>query len=274
MSKEVSNFKFEKQEYKIEKNQSRSHFHNYFELYYMINGECRYFVENKILNVKPNSIVLIPRGVPHKTDYDCKSVYRILLFFSSDYICSPILTELYRVFPHNVFEPNTEQIEQINSILEKIEKEHKKGDVFSFELIKGYLTELFTLVLRSKLSTEGNLHKEGNIIIDDAMKYIAENYSEEITLTEISKRCAMSVSRFSRLFKKVTGFGFKEYLNSIRIKQANQYLINTDMSVCEIAYACGFNDSNYFSTSFKKANGMPPLKFRKENKEEFTGDKL
>ena len=72
MSKEVSGFKFEKKECKIEKNQSKSHFHNFFEMYYMIDGECRYFVENKVLDIKPNSIILIPRGVPHKTDYDCK----------------------------------------------------------------------------------------------------------------------------------------------------------------------------------------------------------
>ena len=274
MSKEISVFKFEKEKCNVEKWHSRSHFHNFFELYYMIDGECRYFIENKILNVKSNNIVLIPRGIPHKTDYDCKSVYRMQLFFSSDYVNSSLLPGLYRVFPYNVFKASESQIEKINLIAEKIEEEKEKSDAFTFELIKGYLTELFTIVLRSSLSAEGNIHKDGNIIIDDAMKYITENYSEEITLTEISKNCAMSKSRFSRLFKNVTGFGFKEYLNSVRIKQANQYLINTDMSVCEIAYACGFNDSNYFSTSFKRANGMSPLKFRKESKEEFFHERI
>ncbi|MBE6695449.1 MAG: helix-turn-helix domain-containing protein [Ruminococcaceae bacterium] len=274
MSREVSVFKFEKEKYNVEKWRSRSHFHNFFELYYMIDGECQYFIDNKILNVRSNSMVLIPRGIPHKTDYDCKNVYRMQLFFSSDYINSALLPELYRVFPYNVFEASGEQIEKINQISERIENESKTRDAFSFELTKGYLTELFTIVLRSKLNTEANVHKDGNIIIDDAMKYITENYSEEITLTEISKRCAMSVSRFSRLFKNVTGFGFKEYLNSVRIKQANQYLINTDMSVCEIAYACGFNDSNYFSTSFKRASGMSPLKFRNENKDAFSGERF
>ncbi len=274
MSKEVSTFKLEKKEYKNEKGQIKSHFHNFFELYYMIDGECRYFVGDKVLNVKQNTMVLIPRGIPHKTDYDCKSGYRMLLYFSSDYVNASLLPELYRVFPHNVFEGNEEQVEKINAIFEKIEEENKTKDGYSLELIKGYLTELFAVILRAQSNAELDIHKANNVIIEDAMKYIAENYSEEITLAEISKRCAMSRSRFSRLFKNVTGFGFKEYLNSVRIKHANQYLLDTDMSVCEIAYACGFNDSNYFSTSFRRANGMPPLKFRKENKEGLLSEEI
>jgi AraC-like DNA-binding protein len=79
----------------------------------------------------------------------------------------------------------------------------------------------------------------------------------------------MSESRFSRVFKEVVGIGYKEYLNSVRLNQANRLLLNTSQSVSDIAYACGFNDSNYFSTFFKKTNGMSPLEFRKLN----SGDK-
>ena len=73
----------------------------------------------------------------------------------------------------------------------------------------------------------------------------------------------MSPAYFSRKFKSVTGFGFKEYLTNIRIREAAQLLINTGKSVTDIALECGFGDGNYFGDAFKKIKGISPRDFRK-----------
>jgi AraC-like DNA-binding protein len=243
------------------------HTHDTFELYYMISGECRYFIGNRVLQVCSNNLILIPKGVHHKTRYSDCACDRMLMMFSGNYISPVLLPAIYRLFPNNIYAPNEKNKTKILELFDKMIRENEKKDLLSDELIKCYITELFSLILRSEM--EENHYEKGNIIIDDAIEYIRKNFSEEITLSALAKRSAMSESRFSRVFKEVVGIGYKEYLNSVRLNQANRLLLNTSQSVSDIAYACGFNDSNYFSTFFKKTNGMSPLEFRKLN----SGDK-
>jgi AraC-like DNA-binding protein len=73
----------------------------------------------------------------------------------------------------------------------------------------------------------------------------------------------MSSTYFSKKFKKVTGFGFKEYVNNIRLKEASNLLLETKYSITNIALKCGFTDSNYFGDFFKKMKGVSPNKYRK-----------
>ncbi len=242
---------------------SKIHVHRTYELYYTISGECRYFIDDRVLSLSENCLVLIPRGIPHRTVYTSQESERVLLFFSADYINPAILPKLYKIFPSRLFSAKKGQAEKIMKIFEKISEEQKKNDEFSQELIKGHLTELFSVILRSGADREGGAYEKANIVIYDAMQYISAHFAEEITLKDVATRCAMSECSFSRTFKNVSGFGFKEYLASVRLQKAEQLLINTSLSVSEIAYACGFNDSNYFSSFFSKAKGVSPLKFRK-----------
>ncbi|OYP47874.1 hypothetical protein CG709_03195 [Lachnotalea glycerini] len=73
----------------------------------------------------------------------------------------------------------------------------------------------------------------------------------------------MSATYFSRKFKNVTGFGFKEYLCKIRLTEASKLLLETNQSITEVAFSCGFSDSNYFGDVFRKLKGVSPLQYRK-----------
>ena len=68
------------------------------------------------------------------------------------------------------------------------------------------------------------------------------------------------------LAKMYKGFGFKEYLVNVRIKNACRLLLETNHSITDIAFECGFNDSNYFGDAFRRIKGIAPNKYRR-NKE-------
>lgn len=98
--------------------------------------------------------------------------------------------------------------------------------------------------------------------MDDAILYINEHYSEDLTVASMADRLFMSYSYFSRNFKRVTGRCFKDYLNVTRINNAEMKLRSTAKSVTQIAMECGYNNIAYFSAMYKKLKGISPTSAR------------
>ena len=240
------------------------HYHNMYEIYFLTKGSCRYFIENKLFDVKAGDLVLIPKGIIHKTLYLGESTDRHLINFSKSYIPPSLAIDIKGLFKNNIYRPNDELIPEITYLFEKIAKESENYDTYSNLLISGYMTEFFTIILRNP--SYKNPVSLSNIPIENATTYISTNYKKNIALEDMATMVGLSPSYFSRLFKNTTGFGFKEYLTLVRLKEAQSKLIHTDISICEIAYECGFNDSNYFSSVFKDLNGLSPIKYRKQNR--------
>ena len=94
--------------------------------------------------------------------------------------------------------------------------------------------------------------------------YIQENFSKTITLNEISELVNMSPVSFNRFIKIRTGKTFISYINNTRISFASRYLLETDLSIGEISFMCGFNNIANFNRLFKKSKNCTPKEFRKE----------
>ena len=105
-----------------------------------------------------------------------------------------------------------------------------------------------------------------NQLKQEIATYIYEHYDKKITLDDMAERFPISRSFLSKKFKQATGFGFKEYLVNVRIKNACRLLLETNHSITDIAFECGFNDSNYFGDAFRTIKGIAPNKYRR-NKE-------
>ncbi len=245
---------------------SNGHYHNMYEIYFLLEGQCRYFIENKIYDVNEGDLVLIPKRSIHKTLYDDIQTERYVINFSKHYIPPSLSIPIHELFKNNIYRPSPENRKNITKIFTKIDTEYKIADDYSRLAISGCLTELFTLILRNPVENVGQSSDKGNIPIENVTQYITLHYQEPLTLEQMAAMASLSTSYFSRLFKNITGFGFKEYLTIIRIKEAQRKLAHTDTSICQIAYDCGFNDSNYFSSVFKQQNGISPLRYRTQNR--------
>ncbi len=97
---------------------------------------------------------------------------------------------------------------------------------------------------------------------DSILAFVQGNIMQDITLRSIADACACSESTVSHLFKEYTNQSVKKYINDLRIKQAEKLLLTTNLPVNNIALLCGFADTNYFSTAFKKRFCLSPAKFR------------
>ena len=95
-----------------------------------------------------------------------------------------------------------------------------------------------------------------------AITFISKNYANSLTLEYVASQVHLNPAYFSSLFKKESGFSFKEYLNMVRIEESKRLLTNTDYTIVDIAIAVGFEDQSYFSKVFKKYTGVTPKQFR------------
>lgn len=96
----------------------------------------------------------------------------------------------------------------------------------------------------------------------EVYKFVQNHYSEEITLATISGVANLTPQSFCRLFKKRTNKHFVEYLKEVRISKACRYLLDTEWSVSEIAYNCGFKTVSNFNKLFKEITGASPKEYR------------
>ncbi len=99
-------------------------------------------------------------------------------------------------------------------------------------------------------------------MINEMKEYIAENYQDGITLSEMAKNFNISTGHLSNLFHEKTGESFSDYLNMIRLNKAKELLKTTDYRIYQIADELGFNDAYYFSSWFKKMVGASPTTYR------------
>ena len=235
------------------------HYHDFYELYYMMSGNCNYFIDDKVYEVVAGDVVLIPSGVIHRTNYISAEHTRILIECSENMIPDSVRSSLssmlylYRNMPIN---------KEFYNLYKKFDKEINEPDEYSCEVVENIIKMIFYTLARTKSLTKEIKRK--NNMIEEVVSYVKENFSQPINLSQVAKDHFISPEHLSRTFKKHTGFGFNEYLTLVRLQHAEQLLKgNEKMSVSTIAYNCGFNDSNYFSDKFKKVYGASPLKYSK-----------
>ena len=98
--------------------------------------------------------------------------------------------------------------------------------------------------------------------IEIAKHYIVENFTDDISLTDIAGHCYVSPFHFSRLFKTFTGYSPHQFLLITRLQQAAILLRHTSQPVTDIAFSCGFNGVEHFTAAFRQHYQLPPAAFR------------
>ncbi len=200
----------------------------------------------------------------HKTDSEeCLHNERILLSFDDsifDESNSFLLDELTKTKFCRIPQKHLYKIDEIINLLEK---EYMNEDKYSIHMRKIYTIQILTMICRYRTPSTPNVSAFDKIIFD-VSDYIRKNYDKNISLKTLAKQFAVNESHLSKKFKSVSGTGITEYIAYVRIMNAEILLKQNKYTISEIAYMCGFNDSNYFSTVFKRIKGLSPLKYAKK----------
>ena len=253
------------------------HFHDSFELYFLLEGERYYFIDRETYHVKKGMVVLVNRQQIHKTSLAGKSYHdRILLQISQEGF-SPLLEQagvvpLTRMFEENygVTELPEKIWEQVKRLLFEIRDELKEKQGKYDGMVKLKLAEILLLIYRCRRNRV--YHKRGGELstvqtprhqkVHEVADYLLHHYDTDESLEELAERFFISKSYLSRIFREVTGFSVNEYRNITRIRKAKELLVNTNRKIADISDAVGFANQNYFAKTFKKLAGCSPSVYR------------
>jgi AraC-like DNA-binding protein len=95
-----------------------------------------------------------------------------------------------------------------------------------------------------------------------ALVRLEQGFTQDLHLESLAMACHMSVSHFSRTFKKEHGTSFRLYLLRYRLERACEFLASAEISVKQAALAAGFNDCSYFDRVFRRRYGMTPRDYQ------------
>lgn len=248
-----------------------SHSHSFHEIYYLITGQRKLVMNQTIHEIGKGDLALIPPNTIHRTSYNSNYTHERIAIKFEDYLLEPLYQnmDLGKDCIQTLLQPTVIHIPEAHrpyaeDLMMKIYYEEADTDAFSGSLRQCYLLELLLFIFRCKqASNPPEIKDVTHESIRAAVAYIYEHYYDALSLEQISRHFGMSSSYFSKKFKTVTGFGFKEYLTGVRIQKATEMLLKTRDSITDIALSCGFSDSNYFGDAFRKIKGVSPAKFRK-----------
>lgn len=257
-----------------------ANFHDYIEVLYAFGGKFSIWLDGEFYEFSKGDIVVINSNELHHiviSELDENSGYYALrfnpdiLYISDKTICEfkyiitfmPNHTPLQKVFKAEEFKDF-----DVGGLMINIYEEFMKKEYAYELLIKSHICRLFAWIYRYWKSKDYCISETENLDLaaklEGTIEYVLQHYSEDITARDMANYSNLSYSYFSRLFKRLTGKSFSEYLNATRVSEAEKLLLTSDMNITEIALEVGFSTASYFISQFKRQKGMSPKQFKKK----------
>jgi len=246
------------------------HCHEFTELVIIYEGKGLHSIgDDPPAELTRGNIFVIPKGVYH--EYIQEDINLLNIIFDADLLPLPLL-DVYsmpcfnmifkgRTESHEIFNIPDFELEKVLSLAGELEielNEHKPG--FQF-MATGLFMQIIMFLARAIADSVENILTP-HIGISRTIEYMHIHFKEKISIEKLADASGMSTRSLRRHFKRVNGYSPKEYLIKLRINCACELLGATMMSIDEIAFNTGFNDSNYFSKEFRKITGTTPSKYR------------
>ena len=240
-----------------------SHKHYQDEIYLCLGGSATDTTEGRVKKAVAGDVYVRRKGVTHRQT-DIVDFYCCVFQFDRDELLKRAgetgLSD--RGEFHALFESDdgifigadaVRYVEIISDII-KSEDDLAVRDTMFLNL----LTVIFSKSAPRETQDVGSTRKD----MEKVVRYIEHNYDKAINLAALAELSHYSRRHFTRLFRELCGASPMEYLNSVRIKNASDLLVRSDMNIIEISRLCGFEDNNLFSRRFKAYYGTSPSQYR------------
>lgn len=238
------------------------HWHNTVEIFLVLEGNIDFYLNSQYYSLSKGQFILVNSNEIHSIEAP-KENYTIVLQIPQEAL-EEYRNDEYLLFKSTRYEKDSELIDLIQKMYDVYSK---KEYGYELEVKSFYYKLLHILITKYK---EKNVDKERIIQnrqlekLSKITNYIQENYNKNISLEGVAEVFGFSPTYLSRIFQKYASINYKTYLLNVRVEYGFKELVNTDLSINEIAENNGFPDSRSFAKAFSKRYGVLPSTYRKE----------
>lgn len=255
------------------------HAHSEYQLFVVFKGTGTRFIGDSIKSFKPGELVFTGPHLPHlwRNDdvyFDKRSNHKtegIVIYFNENFLGDHILDKEEMLSIKKLFAKSMRGLEfygekknQAISLMEELV--HMKGISSVIQLL--YLLEVLASTKEyhyiSSVHYEESFNQHETDRLNKVYEYVLKNFRSKVPLEEIAELLHMTPTSFSRYFTMKNNKPFSRFVAEIRIKHACEMLTETDASIAEVCYECGFNTLSNFNKQFKEITLKKPTEYKKE----------
>lgn len=248
------------------------HHHDFYEIYYLLDGQVDYWVDGKLLHMQPGDLLLINPQELHRPLVGAeKNTYeRIVLWINREFLENAASEngELVRCFnsgnPNhsNLIRPAASERSALTVRMSELVREFYGREYGSHPAAYGLFLQLMVQINRMAQRTQKQQGETGQLsaLVQKTLQYIAEHLAEPITLDSLADLFYVSKYHLSHTFTKETGISIYRYILLRRLLMARQQLLAGEPAG-QVSRNCGFSDYTSFYRAFKSEYGISPGAF-------------
>lgn len=252
------------------------HSHNEYEITFVSNVSGKRIIGNNLSEFKSGDLTLIGPDLPHlfkeenhmpdsSLKADCMVIQFSNILFNDIFLSLSELKNLKSLFERAKFGISFQgkTVIKAKRLMTKIEGQHGVEKFVGFFRLLGFLAESSEYVIINKEAylVSGSTDSEKERVI---YNYILDNYASDISLDQLAKLSNLSKGAFCNYFKKKTKKCFSEFINELRCNMACKLLVESDLSISDIAHKVGYENLSYFNRVFSVCINRSPSQYRKE----------
>lgn len=242
------------------------HWHEKYEICQLINKPCRFLVDGMLIHAEPGDVVAFKERSIHSflVGHEDTDV-RILQFPIKILLTAGVfITPLRQHIPRKDMEKIPGLSEKVNTLFSLLEDEYYNNTNRENPYSCSLSASLYFLLMQHFAIEEGQntITKERQEFYK-IVEYINEHFAEDIRINSLSEILFIPRGRLSAIFTKYSGTGLNEYVNSLRVKHAND-LLKQGYTVTEAALESGFQSIRTFNSVYKKTTGITPSDFARK----------
>lgn len=242
--------------YKVSK-----HWHRSIEIFLVLEGGMDFYINSRLYRLGRGQFILVNSNEVHSID------------------CPEPNFTLVLQIPRGLFDAYVEDVDpllflrscgkdkEMACLIRRMqEADAHRQPGYLFQILRDFYQIMYLLVTDYRILQADKEWKNQNRNTDRLSRitnYIQAHYKEDLKLEGVAQIFGFSPAYLSRMFRKYAGINYKTYVSDLRTQAGYRLLLNTQMSVGEIALECGFPDSRSFTKAFRRQYGMPPAEYRK-----------